>query len=533
MFKPRWSGNAKTLTICAGLALANVFSGYDTASAAAVIADQSFLDEFNFGPTMKGAFAALINVGNCIAYLGPLVLLGRYFGRRWTMIIGASVLMAGASLVAGARNEGMLLGGRILCGIGVSLAQGSFAGWASEIASTEVRGAAVAMVQVSYQVGVFVAFWVSLGTNSLPGNLSWRVLTAIQMVFGVTLVIVALLAPESPRQLLNRADDPMDMQDSKVQLARKNHLSLRLLPDNDPALEREWSSMQSEVMAQRAAAIYGSPWQLLKQRNVWRRIAIGAGSCIFAQLTGVAALMLYGLTVFQSLDLGGKQLSLIINGVGGSLQLVACFFPLFLTDRWGRKKIMLFGIGTAWIGYLFLGSLFERWPHAENKGAAVWMVICIFAIQCAYAGAMGSACIVISSEIWPQALRDFGISVSFLGLFIAVIVVNQLWPVLSNALDYRLYWVMMGINTVTFITVWFFWPETKMLSLEAMDEVMGSITARASLERLQDAYVTSDEDASRLPEHEESKQKPSSPLSAENDETGKLPTLKANDADIA
>lgn len=496
MQKPRWSGNTKTLTICAGLALANLFSGYDTASTASVIADQTFLDEFRFSPAMKGAFAALINVGNCIPYLGLLVLLSKRLGRRWTMIIGSFTLMAGASLVAGARNEGMLLGGRVLCGIGVGLVQATFAAWASEIATAEVRGTAISMVQVSYQFGVFIAFWTSLGTNSLPPGQSWRVLTAIQMAFGVLLVIVALLAPESPRQLLNRASDPLDSQDPKVKLARQNHIKLRCLPSDDPALEREWASMQSDVMDQRAAAIYASPLQLLKQRNVWRRIALGAGSCMFAQLTGVAALMLYGITVFESLDLGGKQLNLIINGLGGSLQLIACFAPLYLADRWGRKKIMLFGIGTAWVGYLFLGSLFERWPHAENKGAAVWMVICIFAIQCAYAGAMGSACIVISAEIWPQALRDFGISVSFLGLFITVIVVNQLWPVLSNALGYRLYWLMMGINTITFVTVWFFWPETKMLSLEAMDEVMGSIAARRSLERLPNADF-SIEDVSR------------------------------------
>lgn len=63
---------------------------------------------------------------------------------------------------------------------------------------------------------------------------------------------------------------------------------------------------------------------------------------------------------------------------------------------------------------------------------------------------------------------------------------------LSNALGFRLYWLMMGINTITFVTVWFFWPETKLLSLEAMDEVMGSIAARASLVRLPEEF-TSDE----------------------------------------
>lgn len=108
------SADTRVILTCASLALANMFSGYDTASAAAVISDPNFIDEFHFDAAMSGAFAVLINVGNCLAYLGPMIYLNRHLGRKWTMIIGNLTLMTGAALVAGARNEGMLLFGRIL-----------------------------------------------------------------------------------------------------------------------------------------------------------------------------------------------------------------------------------------------------------------------------------------------------------------------------------------------------------------------------------------------------------------------------------
>ncbi len=111
---PSRKGDTNALLICAALSFANLFSGYDTASAAAVIADQRFVDEWGLSSSELGAYAALINVGNCLAYLGPLIFLSKRLGRRWTMVTGATVLMTGAALVAGARHIAMLYIGRII-----------------------------------------------------------------------------------------------------------------------------------------------------------------------------------------------------------------------------------------------------------------------------------------------------------------------------------------------------------------------------------------------------------------------------------
>ncbi|PWN28693.1 MFS general substrate transporter, partial [Jaminaea rosea] len=393
------------------------------------------------------------------------------YGRKVTMAVGDLVLMTGAALVAGARNEGMLLFGRVLCGLGVALCQGSFAGWAVELASARTRGAAVCIVQVSYNLGVFIAFWVSLGTTKIPGTDAWRTLVALQVILGILLGLATFFAPESPRMLLSLAKDPSDAQDGKVVKARSNLCTIRRLRDSDPELLREWNELQAAAEVLRATKADYALTRLIRSRGMWRRIAIGAGSCVFAQLTGVAALMLYGITVFESLKLGGSTLPLITNGVSGSIQLIACFFAVFFVDRLGRRRVMIVGLIVACVGYLFLGALFEKWPQATNKGAGIWMVICIFAIQCSYAGAMGPIAYLIAAEIWPQPLRELGISISLLSLFIAVIVVNQLWPVLTDLINYRLYWIMLGVNVVTLTLVWRFWPETKGRTLEEMDSL--------------------------------------------------------------
>ena len=52
-------------------------------------------------------------------------------------------------------------------------------------------------------------------------------------------------------------------------------------------------------------------------------------------------------------------------------------------DRLGRKTIMLFGVITAQIGLILLAALFNRWPQANNHGAAI---VCVMAVYFVFIG---------------------------------------------------------------------------------------------------------------------------------------------------
>lgn len=133
--------------------------------------------------------------------------------------------------------------------------------------------------------------------------------------------------------LLSLARDPADDTDAKVAQARKNLCYIRRRTDSHPDLVQEWNDLQAAASLQRRTKYDYTFKSLISSKPVWHRFAIGAGSCVIAQLTGVAALMLYGITVFESLGLGGTQLSIITNGVSGSVQLASCFFAVFFVDR--------------------------------------------------------------------------------------------------------------------------------------------------------------------------------------------------------
>jgi MFS family permease len=54
-------------------------------------------------------------------------------------------------------------------------------------------------------------------------------------------------------------------------------------------------------------------------------------------------------------------------------------------DRLGRRTILLFGVIIAEIGLILLAALFNRWPQADNHGAAV---VCVMAIYFVFIGVL-------------------------------------------------------------------------------------------------------------------------------------------------
>jgi succinate-acetate transporter protein len=118
-------------------------------------------------------------------------------------------------------------------------------------------------------------------------------------------------------------------------------------------------------------------------------------------LSGISALLVYGIIVFTSLGFTSTKsalylpccrisyiipdyvVSYFLNALGGSIQLLAGLFPMLYIDRLGRRTILLFGVLIAEIGLILLSGLFNRWPQADNHGAAV---VCVMAIYFVFIG---------------------------------------------------------------------------------------------------------------------------------------------------
>ncbi|KAK5215196.1 hypothetical protein LTR99_011222 [Exophiala xenobiotica] len=80
---------------------------------------------------------------------------------------------------------------------------------------------------------------------------------------------------------------------------------------------------------------------------------------------------------------------------------------------------------------------------------------------------------IYASEIFPTPLRARGIGISITGLFVATIIFLQVAPTAFAAIIGYYYLVGAGVTIFFAILAYFYFPETKNLSLEDVAEVFG------------------------------------------------------------
>lgn len=140
---------------------------------------------------------------------------------------------------------------------------------------------------------------------------------------------------------------------------------------------------------------------------------------------------------------------------------------------------------------MIIASLADAYPTATHfsRAASIAQIVFIYVIQMAYAGALGPCAWIYASEIFPTNLRDKGINISQAGQQITTLWINQAWPVMFNNVGHNAYWILVAINGLGCAMVFFFWPETRGVSLEHMDQIFGEadkVTAFATEHHVQD-----------------------------------------------
>ncbi|KZO91082.1 general substrate transporter [Calocera viscosa TUFC12733] len=456
--------------ICGVASIANIFQGFDGGIYSIILSDPRFIDYFNVAGARLGVVSSMINLGNVIGNLFVAWWFIWYTGRRMAFALGTIILLVGVALQAGAVAFAMIVVGRIISGIGTAIIGTNLAAYQAEVSPPSIRGRVVSFVQLSYQIGVLISYCVGLGTVNIAGENSWRTATALQCVPGVILILASFTIPESPRWLLER--HPGKPERALRQLSR-----LRLLPENHPEVQTEFVDMVAARQYRVEHQGDLSWWTFLSQYAVWKRLAYGMATMALGQISGVGALMIYGVLIFQSLGFSSGTMSLLLNVVSGVLCLLATLITTGGVDKWGRRITLLAGSSLMVLSYIIISALSDAFPADSNpnRAASIVQVIFIFIIEMAYSGALGPTAWIYASEIFPTHLRDKGVNISQAAQQTTTLWINQAWPVMFDTVGHNAYWILVGINTLGFLMVLFFWPETKGISLEHMDKIFGEV----------------------------------------------------------
>lgn len=399
----------------------------------------------------------------CIAGAVVSGVISDKFGRKWPLLLSA-FLFTVASLGTGLASSYLVFViFRIIGGVGIGLASALSPTYIAEVAPSHLRGRFVSLNQMTLVIGILAAQIVNLiiaekvppGVTdefirtSWNGQMGWRWMFFACGVPSIIFFILIFTLPESPRWLI------------KAGKHEKAFPTLNKIGGEEYAHE-EMANIQATLDDVTEKIDFKS---LLnpKFRNV---LLIGIVVAVFQQWCGINTVFNYAEEIFTAAGYGVSD-TLFNIVITGTVNLVFTFVAMSTVDRWGRKKLMLFGALGLALTYLLLGGAF----YFQLKGVAVLSLV-VLAIAI-YAMSLAPITWVILSEIFPNRVRGAAMALATFALWIACFILTYTFPLLNKSFGAAgTFWVYGLICVLGFLFVFKKLPETKNKSLEEIEELM-------------------------------------------------------------
>ena len=426
-------------------ALGGLLFGYDTGVISGALL---FLrDAFHLSPTMQGVVTSIALAG---AAAGASVagLLADRFGRRPILIATATVFVAGSVVSALASDLVMLLGGRLLVGIGIGGASMLTPLYLAEIAPARERGALVSFNQLALTLGILASYLIGY---ALAASSSWRWMLGLGAVPGVILAVGMLLLPETPRWLAGQGY----VDQARIALAR--------LRGQGVDLESEMKALRADL-SKKAQSL---PRSRLGHRAARLPMIVGLGLAVFQQVTGINTVIYFAPTIFQASGMSSASAAILATAGIGVVNVVMTVVAIWLVDRVGRRVLLLSGLAGMGVSLCALAMAFKTgtgpllgWLTAGSLAAYVGF----------FAVGLGPVFWLLISEIFPLAIRGRGMSAATIANWLSNLVVALTFLDLVDLMGRpALFFVYAALTFGALVFAYALAPETKGLTLEAVE----------------------------------------------------------------
>lgn len=431
--------------------------GYDQGVMSGIITSVYFLDFFNQPSRVEiGTMVAILEIG---ALISSLIVgkLGDHIGRRRTILYGALIFIVGGCFQAFTTGLTTMIIGRTVSGFGVGMLSTIVPVYQSEISPPHNRGKLACIEFTGNIVGYASSVWVDYASSFIQSNLSWRLPLFLQCVMGALLFLGSFIIAETPRWLLDNDHD----EEGIVVIAN-------LHGGGDiyhPETRREFRNIKESVLLERLEGerTYAQMWRRYK-----RRVLIAMSSQAFAQLNGINVISYYAPLVFEQAGWVGRD-AILMTGLNAIVYIGSTIPPWYLSDKWGRRFILLSGALTM-AGALSLISYFMYLKLSITPRLVVLFVVIYNA---AFGYSWGPIPWLYPPEILPLPVRAKGASLSTASNWAFNFLVGEMTPVLQELITWRLYLVHAFFCVCSFICVYYFYPETMGVHLEDMDSLFG------------------------------------------------------------
>jgi len=429
--------------------LAGLLFGFDTAVISGTTTGLSLT--YSLTPGSLGLTVAIALWGTVAGALLAGIPGDRY-GRRDSLRVLAVLYLAGALGCPAAWSWYALVFFRFVVGLAIGGSSVIGPMYIAEISPPKWRGRLVGVFQFNIVLGILAAYLSNylIGLVGLGGS-EWRWKFGVAAVPAALLLAMLFSVPRSPRWLVEKG---------RIEEARA---VIKLIGEQDVE-----ALLRSMLAAKELEIQYGQE-RLFAARNRFP-IFLAVSIAMFNQLSGINAILYYLNDIFALA--GFSKVSSDLKAVAiGATNLVFTVLAMLVIDRGGRRTLLTIGaVGTA----ASLGGVAAIFATRRHEDLLLWLLIGFIA---SFAFSQGAVIWVYLSEVFPTAVRSRGQSLGSSTHWIMNALISWAFPIAAASSRTAPFAFFAAMMIVQLIVVQVFYPETKGVSLENMEErlISGSL----------------------------------------------------------
>ncbi|KAH7354913.1 putative glucose transporter rco-3 [Rhexocercosporidium sp. MPI-PUGE-AT-0058] len=495
----------KAYLLCAFASFGGIFFGYDSGYINGVNGSQEFINliEYTNAKELTSSHQSLIvSILSAGTFFGAIIAgdVADRIGRKWTVIGGCLIYVIGVIIqmltgVGGSGNAlGIIVGGRVIAGIGVGFESAIVILYMSEICPKKVRGALVAGYQFCITIGILLASCVVYACEKKKGPQSYRIPIGIQFAWAAILAGGLFFLPDSPRYFVKKGR----LEDASRSLQR-----LRGQPAESEYIQNELAEIIANEEYERSvipSAGFVDSWancfkgSLFKASSNVRRTILGTSLQMMQQWTGVNFIFYYSTPFLKST--GAISNTFLISLIFTLVNVCSTPLSFWAVERVGRRPLLVWGAFGMLICQFLVAiigvTIGFNHTHADANGEQIANNISAVNAQIAFiaififffATTWGPGAWILIGEIFPLPIRSRGVGLSTASNWLWNTIIAVITPYMVGSkygnLKSSVFFVWGGLCTAAFVYAYFLVPETKGLSLEQVDRMLEETSPRTS-----------------------------------------------------
>ena len=445
-------------TLVANILLLNM--GITLGYASPAIPDLLMDDEVTSISDTSFVFSAAVPLG--VAIGGPL---SGYFldklGRHMTLMISVVpyaigwVLIMVTCVITGYAFLPVLYVGRFFTGVGLGFSITGVPCYVAELSPSALRGLFVGLFGISVGTGILLIQLCGV----IPGVRYYWLPVVPLTTLVIFVFLMALTTKETPRWLL---------QTNRKSSARLVMLWLR---GKNYDVDKELSEINELISKERKQNILKS----FKQKSIYFPVFVGCCLVAFPHISGNTAVIFYSKVIFSNVSEVSDYAGVVSAACVGGGQLAGAILMVLLVDKFGRRKLLLWGAIAMCSAALALGIyyIFNSKPYCDPDSSkcvnilAPLSLIGVTMYSASFQAAWAGLPYLVAAEIIPLQVRGVGMGmVTFFGWSSAAICLLIYEPY-QNAVTLWAPFITFAI--IMFCAILFVYklvPETKGKTLE-------------------------------------------------------------------